>query len=85
MQVSIFLADLAGSGSAADTGTGQPTVARESVDVSDLDTVVVPAQEDGFQEVFLGEHRWYQIRIHASMLPRIKYIAAYRPSPTWRR
>ena len=45
------------------------------------DTVVVPAQEDGFQEVFIQEHCWYAIRISGGMLPRIKYIAAYRSAP----
>ena len=65
-----------------------PAVIRDSVakvedriDPSELDTVVVPAQEEGFQETFLGENRWYQIRIHSSMIPRIKYIAAYRTTP----
>src|ERR1035441_10266436 len=33
-------------------------------DPSDLDTVVVPAHEDGFEETFLGENRWYAVRIH---------------------
>ncbi len=51
------------------------------IDPSDLDTIVVPAREDGFQETFLGENRWYAIRIHSSMLPKIKFIAAYRVSP----
>ena len=46
------------------------------------DTVVVPAQEEGFQEVFLGENCWYAIRISGGMLPRIKYVAAYRTAPT---
>ena len=45
------------------------------------DTVVVPAQEDGFQETFLGEKCWYAIRISGGMLSRIKYIAAYRTAP----
>lgn len=45
------------------------------------DTIVVPAQEDGFQEVFLGEDCWYAIRISGGMLPRIRYIAAYRTAP----
>ena len=49
--------------------------------VSGVDTIVVPAQEDGFKEVFLGENRWYEIRIHQSMIPRIKYIAAYQVAP----
>jgi hypothetical protein len=51
------------------------------VDPSEFDTVVVPAQEEGFQETFIGENRWYQIRIHTSMIPRIKYVAAYRTAP----
>jgi hypothetical protein len=46
-----------------------------------VNTIVVPAQEDGFQETFLGGNRWYAIRMHASMIPRIKYIAAYRVAP----
>jgi hypothetical protein len=45
------------------------------------DTIVVPAQEDGFQKVFIGENAWYAIRIARSMLDNIKYIAAYQPSP----
>src|SRR5437899_401215 len=51
------------------------------VDASEVDTVVVPAREEGFQEVFLGENRWYAIRIHGTMRPQIKYIAAYRVAP----
>lgn len=46
------------------------------------DTVVVPAQLDGFREVFLGESRWRAIRIGGGMLEKIKYIAAYQTSPT---
>jgi len=49
--------------------------------IAGVDTIVVPAQKDGFQEVFLGENRWYAIRIHASMIPQIKYIAVYRVAP----
>ena len=73
-----FLADLS-----QEVGAGaeiaRPT--RSQVDVSDVDTVVVPAREDGFQETFLGENHWYQIRIHGTMRPQIKYIAAYRVAP----
>ena len=42
---------------------------------------MVPAREDGFKEVFLGEDRWYEIRMHHSVIPRIKYIAAYQVAP----
>ena len=45
------------------------------------DTIIVPAREDGFKETFLGENRWYAIRIGAAMKERIKYIAAYRVRP----
>jgi hypothetical protein len=45
------------------------------------DTVVVPAREEGFQNVFLGENQWRAIRIGPGMKARIKYIAAYRVAP----
>lgn len=45
------------------------------------DTVIVPAQKEGFEQVFLGENAWYAIRIGGGMLPRIKYIAAYQSTP----
>ena len=47
----------------------------------DRDTVIVPAQQDGFREVFLGQSAWYAIRIRGGMLPKIKYIAAYQSAP----
>lgn len=53
----------------------------KTIDPSDIDTIVVPAREDGFKEVFIGENCWYQIRIHPSMIPKIKYIAAYQVAP----
>ena len=52
-----------------------------SVDKSLFNTIVVPAQEEGFKDVFLKENRWYAIRIHSSMVDRIKYIAAYQIAP----
>jgi hypothetical protein len=45
------------------------------------DTVVVPARAEGFKEVFLGENRWYEIRISPGMRDRIKYIAVYQVAP----
>jgi hypothetical protein len=73
-----FLADLAGP--AKETEAHAAAGANE-VDPSEFDTIVVPAQEEGFQETFIAENRWYQIRIHPSMVPRIRYIAAYRTAP----
>ena len=45
------------------------------------DTIVVPAQEDGFNNVFITEKRWYAIRIGGGKLKDIKYIAAYQSAP----
>jgi hypothetical protein len=58
------------------SGTG-----RTRIDASTVDTVVVPAREEGFQDVFLKENRWYAVRLHGTMRPQIKYIAAYRVAP----
>jgi hypothetical protein len=47
-----------------------------------LDTIVIPAQEEGFQKVFMGQHCWWPaLRIDPKLLDRIKYIAAYRAAP----
>ncbi len=70
-----FLADLAEDTKCSGRQAGPP------VDTSELDTVVVPAREDGFKKVFLGETRWYEIRLHASIRPQIKYIAVYQVAP----
>lgn len=51
------------------------------INIEELDTIVVPAREDGFKEVFLGQDCWYEIRISSSMLDKIKYIAAYETAP----
>jgi len=52
-----------------------------NIDPSEIDTIVVPARKDGFEETFLGENCWYSIRINSSMIPKIKYIAAYQVAP----
>ena len=53
----------------------------KSVSPEDIDTIVVPAQEEGFQSAFIESNAWWQIRISVSMLDKIKYIAAYRTAP----
>lgn len=45
------------------------------------DTIVVPAQKDGFEKVFLGENCWYAIRIGGGMINKLKWIAAYQAAP----
>jgi hypothetical protein len=52
-----------------------------AIDPSEVDTIVVPAREEGFRDVFIGENMWRAIRIHQSMIPRIRYIAAYQVAP----
>jgi len=71
-----FLSDLTTSGLSSD---GKPI--PSTIDPSEIDTIVVPARDDGFNEVFMGEKRWYAIRIHSSMIPKIKHIAVYRVAP----
>lgn len=45
------------------------------------DTVIVPAQKEGLEKVFLGENCWYAIRISSAMRQSIKWIAAYQTHP----
>jgi hypothetical protein len=59
---------------------GEPDMEVETPP-DERDTVVVPAQEEGFQQVFLGQDCWYAIRIGGGMLGKIKYIAAYQSNP----
>ena len=73
-----FLADV--TADVASEALGQKRTAP-SIELSDIDTVVVPAREEGFNEVFLGQNRWYAVRIHGSMLPQIRYIAVYQVAP----
>jgi tetratricopeptide (TPR) repeat protein len=54
---------------------------EETIRLDDIDTVVVPAREEGFQNTFLKENRWLAIRMHSSMRPQIKYIAVYQVAP----
>lgn len=51
------------------------------VDADELDTIVVPAREDGFNEEYLKNSRWFAIRISSAMIDKIKYIAAYQVAP----
>ncbi len=64
-----------------DSGQPEKDKQEEAIRSDDIDTVVVPAREEGFHKVFLKENRWFAIRIHSNMRPRIKYIAAYQVAP----
>jgi hypothetical protein len=70
-----FLADL------RDDITAAPPEGQPQLDASEVDTVVVPARDEGFRETFLGENRWHAVRIHGTMRPQIKYIAGYQVAP----
>jgi hypothetical protein len=45
------------------------------------DTIIVPAKQKGFTNVFLGENAWHAIRLSAGKIPKIKYIAVYQSLP----
>ena len=57
----------------------RPELAPAKKDEKDM--IVVPAQKEGFERVFLGESAWYAIRIWGGKLEKIKYIAAYQTAP----
>lgn len=54
---------------------------KSGLDIEDLDTIIVPANEEGFNGVFLKRNCWYAIRISSAMLDRLHYIAAYQTAP----
>lgn len=43
--------------------------------------LIVPANEEGFESVFMAKHQWYSIQIAQYRIPEIEYIAAYRNAP----
>jgi hypothetical protein len=45
------------------------------------DTIIVSAQPDNFQEVFLGQNAWWAIRVAEKYWPSLKWIAAYQSHP----
>lgn len=49
--------------------------------IEEKDTIVVPAQREGFEREFLINDCWYAIRISGGMIQKIKYIAAYQTAP----
>jgi restriction system protein len=47
----------------------------------DWDTIVCPAQEEGFKRAFLEQKAWWAIRLNNNTIPFIKYIAIYQVAP----
>lgn len=58
-----------------------PPPTRDLQASNESDTIIVPAQKEGFEEVFLEQNAWWAIRIAGGMLPKIRYIAAYQSQP----
>lgn len=65
----------------AEPMTKSTEVVAEKTGAGELNTIVVPAQKEGFERVFLGQNAWWAIRISGGMIPKIKYIAAYQSQP----
>ena len=57
----------------------QPSAVAKGPDA--IDTIVVPAQPEGFKTAYLGEHAWWAIRIAQAKLDKLKWIAAYQVQP----
>ena len=51
------------------------------IDLTEADTIVCPAREDGFKHAFLDNNAWWAIRISPSIIPQLKYIAMYETQP----
>ncbi len=58
------------------------SITSKTNNIKEINTVIVPADIDGFQKEFIGQNCWYAISIGINMLDKIKYIAAYEKSPT---
>ena len=54
-------------------------LAPEPTDVRD--TIIVPAQAEGFEKAFLGANAWWAIRIAEKYRASLKWIAAYQVKP----
>ncbi len=57
------------------------SISKKVLNVSEFDTIVCPANKQGFKDVFLGEDRWYAIRMSPSIIPQIRYVAMYETAP----
>lgn len=47
----------------------------------EIDTIIVPAEEEGFKQEFIGNNCWFSISIGINMLDKLKYIVSYQKSP----
>jgi len=49
--------------------------------IEDIDTMVAPARAEGHKAAFLKEKAWWAVRISASVMPKLKYLAMYEIAP----
>ncbi len=47
----------------------------------ELDTIIVAAQDEGFEKEFIGNSCWFPVSIGIGMLDKLKYIVSYRKAP----
>lgn len=45
------------------------------------DTLIVAARIDGFNQVFLKDHEWYEVRVASWRLENLKYLGVYVGTP----
>lgn len=58
----------------------QESLDGEQDSIDDL-TIIVPARKEGFEQVFMNENQWYDVRISEEKRKKIRYIAAYEVAP----
>lgn len=52
--------------------------------LGEFDTIVCPGHPEGFEREFLGNNRWYAIRLSKKVMANLKYIAIYVTAPEHR-
>jgi hypothetical protein len=50
-------------------------------EIAEIDTIVCPAREEGFQEAFIEQKAWWAVRIAVTIIEHLKYIAMYEVAP----
>jgi predicted Mrr-cat superfamily restriction endonuclease len=59
----------------------EPVVNEERKSVSNWDTILCAAKEEGFKNAFLGQKAWWAVRLNYTTISNIKYIAIYQVAP----
>ena len=58
-----------------------PTIGPSTLDIGDVDTVVTPVPQEGFEQTYLKENCWWAIRLNNSLISQLKHHVAYRTAP----